>query len=366
MDSLDMDELHRFAASVAIKAGSYLRDEALARMSRSRPAHFESTIAIKENAADLVTRADMHAEQLISDAIRQAYPAHKIIGEESYSAGQEKRFLLDDSPTWIVDPLDGTVNFVHMFPTCCVSVGFCVNKQPLVGAIFAPFLGGLHTTNASGTLYSAATKLGAWSTPISFPFESSALVQPAESNETTGARPPFPHAVQLPYLAPQPIPPDAPKGCLFTAEWGKARSDTPTSNLTKKVNTMWNMASEFQGRGGKGGMVHGMRSLGSAALDLVYVATGASDIFYESGCWEWDVCAGVAIINEAGGRVVPSLPPPGLEQAGDIPDCDLGSRMYLAVRPCAATEQETARQAQDRLIRAVWHRCEKIEYSRPQ
>ncbi|KAK4047807.1 hypothetical protein OIV83_005149 [Microbotryomycetes sp. JL201] len=354
MDTLDLYELHRFAASIAIRAGSYLRDEALARMSRTRPAHFDATIAIKENAADLVTRADTHAEQLISDAIRETYPTHKwaiklIIGEESYSSGQEKRFLLDNTShrvqrgLWILS----------------------TDKQPVVGAIFAPFMGGLHVTNASGTLYSAAKGHGSWSTPISFPFEATALACSGAA-PVQGLRAPFRHAVQLPYLPPQPIPTDAPKGCLFVAEWGKARSDAPTSNLTKKVNTMWNMAAEMQGRGGKGGMVHGMRSLGSAALDLVYVATGAADIFYESGCWEWDVCAGVAIINEAGGRVVPSLPPQGLEEAGDIPDCDLGSRMYLAVRPCAPADGETAKEAQDRLIRSVWRRCEKIEYSRPQ
>lgn len=358
MDTLDLNSLHVFAATLAIQAGSYLRDEALARMSRSAPGHFDASIAIKENAADLVTKADMHAEQMISNAIRKAYPSHKIIGEESYSAGQEKRFLLDDDPTWIIDPLDGTVNFVHMFPTCCVSVGFCVNKKPVVGAIFAPLLGGLHITNASGTLYSAAQGLGSWSTPISFPFDPFVL-----KKSSAGA--PFRDAVQLPYLAPQPIPPEAPKGCLFTAEWGKARSDAPTSNLTKKVNTLWNMAAEVHGRGGKGGMVHGLRSLGSAALDLVYVATGAVDIFWEGGCWEWDVCAGVIIISEAGGRVVPSQPPAGVEENGEIPDADLGSRLYLAIRPCAPTEHETARQAQDRLIREVWKRCEKLDYVRP-
>ncbi|KAK4047286.1 hypothetical protein OIO90_006247 [Microbotryomycetes sp. JL221] len=258
MDSLDLSELHVFAATIAIKAGSYLRDEALARMSRTQASQFDSSIAIKENAADLVTQCDLNAERLISDAIRLAYPTHKIIGEESYSAGQDKRFLLDN-----------------------------------------------------------------------------------------------------------PIGPDAPKGCLFTAEWGKARSDTPTSNLTKKVNTFWNMAAEVKGRGGKGGMVHGVRSLGSAALDLVYVATGAVDIFWECGCWEWDVCAGVCLINESGGRVVPAQPPAGLDTVGEIPDCDLGSRLYLAVRPCIGTEDETAAQAQDRLIRAVWRRCETLDYVRP-
>ncbi|ORY88681.1 QA-X protein [Leucosporidium creatinivorum] len=365
MEGLDLQELHSFAATLAIDAGSYLREQALARASRNpvNGQHYDLELEIKENSSDLLTKVDLHCEALISGAIQKRFPDHKIIGEESYSAGQDKRFLLTDDPTWIIDPLDGTVNFVHLFPTCCVSVGFCVNKKPVAGAIFAPLLNGLHATNASGSLYSAAEGLGSWSTPISFPFDPSVLTPPPTSSS---ASPPVPfhHAVPLPYLAPQPIPADAPKGCLFLAEWGKARSDAPSSNLTKKVNTLWNMAAEIGGRGGKGGMVHGMRSLGSAALDMVYVATGAVDIFWEGGCWEWDVCAGTIIVTEAGGRVVPSQPPAFLRDGDAIPDADLGSRLYLAIRPCASTEKETATEAQNRLIKEVWRRCENLDYVR--
>ena len=201
-----------------------------------------------------------------------------------------------------------TVNFVHLFPNCCVSVGFCIkcasrlavpnsrslvptqrSKKPVVGAIFAPLLGGLHPTNSTGTLFSAAIGHGSWSTPISFPATPFTLQPPTSVQSSTPLFPsqPFLHSVPLPYLPPAPIPLDAPKGCLFTAEWGKSRSDAPESNLTKKVNTIWNFAGEVGGRNGKGGMVHGIRSLGSAALDMAYVATGASDIFWEAGCWEW-------------------------------------------------------------------------------
>jgi myo-inositol-1(or 4)-monophosphatase len=118
MDSLNLPELHTFACTLAIDAGSYLRDQALARASRSSSSAYDLELTIKENAADLVTKADMHAEAMISDAIRKMYPGHKsvtalrasqpgpdtrcfgrIIGEESYSAGQDKRFLLDDVST---------------------------------------------------------------------------------------------------------------------------------------------------------------------------------------------------------------------------------------------------------------------------
>ncbi|GAA6030612.1 hypothetical protein JCM8097_006236 [Rhodosporidiobolus ruineniae] len=367
---LDLPTLHRFACELAVTAGSYLRDQAIARTyAGGASTAFGDSIQIKENATDLVTRADKHSEEMISGMIKERYPTHKIIGEESYSAGQDKRFLLGNDPTWVVDPLDGTVNFVHLFPTCCVSVGFCVNKVPIVGAIFAPILGGLHLTNAQGTLYSAAQGLGAWSTPISFPYTPTALSPPASPLLSHAGKPqPFEHAVPLPYLPPAPLPPDAPKGCLFTAEWGKARSDAPTSNLTKKVNTFWNLAAEIGGRGGKGGMVHGIRSLGSATLDMVYVATGACDIWWEGGCWEWDVCAGVILINESGGRVVTSQPPPSLleDPTAPIPDVDIGSRLYVAVRGCTATEEETVEQQQGRVIRELWKRTEWLDYKRPQ
>jgi myo-inositol-1(or 4)-monophosphatase len=74
--SHDLPSLHAFAAHLAILAGSYLRDQALSR-TQGGGRSFDESITIKENAADLVTHADMHAEQLISDAIRDKYPEHK-------------------------------------------------------------------------------------------------------------------------------------------------------------------------------------------------------------------------------------------------------------------------------------------------
>ena len=232
--------------------------------------------------------------------------------------------LHSQDPTWIIDPLDGVCSrsswigsgvlifidcqlcaplprllrlrgLLHQVssPSASASSGISQSpgrpqltfrnsrsKKPVAGAIFAPLLGGLHPTNASGTLYSAALSHGAWSTPISFPFDPSVLLPPLPSLTYASMKPmPFHHSVQLPYLPPPPIPAEAPKGCLFTAEWGKARADAPGSNLTKKVATFWNMAAEVGGREGKGGMVHGVRSLGSAALDMAYVATGAVDMY---------------------------------------------------------------------------------------
>lgn len=149
------------------------------------------------------------------------------MGEESYSKGATRDYLVDDAPTWIVDPLDGTVNYTHLFPMFCVSIALTVGGRPFIGVIYAPFL---------KQLFSSCTGRGAW------------------LNETTRLpliRDPIP-----------PLPPQAPKGCVFSCEWGKDRRDVPDGNLSRKVESFVNMATELGGRGGKGGMVHGVRSLG--------------------------------------------------------------------------------------------------------
>lgn len=239
----------------------------------------------------------------------------RFLGEESYSAGASRTYLVEDKPTWVVDPLDGTVNFTHLFPMFCVSIALVVKGVPVIGVINAPFL---------RQFFSSCTGRGAW------------------LNETQ----------RLPLIR-NPIPPmpaNAPSACTFSCEWGKDRRDIPDGNMSRKIESFVNMASERNGRGGKGGMVHGMRSLGSATLDLAYTAMGSFDIWWEGGCWEWydnltllflqynrdansnrDVAAGFAILEEAGGLVTTANPPSDPETA-DITRAHLGGRLYLAIR----------------------------------
>lgn len=124
------------------------------------------------------------------------------------------------------------------------------------------------------------------------------------------------------------------------------------------------MAAEVGGRGGKGGMVHGVRSLGSATMDLAYTAMGSFDIWWEGGCWEWDVAAGICVLEEAGGLVTTANPPDDFETA-TVEDAHLGGRLYLAIRPAGDGSTETARQGQERVVRAVWRSVRKLDYSRP-
>ena len=115
----------------------------------------------------------------------------------------------------------------HLFPMFCVSIAFSIKGVPVIGLINAPFL---HQS------FSSCKGRGAW---------------------LNGTQ-------RLPLIH-NPIPPlptNAPSGCTFSCEWGKDRRDIPDGNMMRKVNSFLNMASERSGRGGKGGMVHGVRSLG--------------------------------------------------------------------------------------------------------
>lgn len=89
---------------------------------------------------------------------------------------------------------------------------------------------------------------------------------------------------------------------------------------------------------------------------------GSFDIWWEGGCWEWDVAAGFCILKESGGLVTTANPP---SDKHNVPDAHLGSRLYLAIRPAGDGPTETARQGQERTVREVWRRVETLDYSRP-
>ncbi|TKA83848.1 Protein qutG [Friedmanniomyces simplex] len=324
-EPLDLDEVYAFASQLGKDAGKILDDGWRRRAQGGGQAeHVE-----KESAVDIVTQTDEDVEAFVKTKISKRFPSHHFIGEETYSKGSSKDYLIGDEPTWCVDPLDGTVNYIHIFPMFCVSIAFILNGEPVIGIINTPFMN--HT-------FSACRGRGAW------------------LNETQ----------QLP-LVRNPIPPlpeTAPKGCVFACEWGKDRRDLADGNLQRKVESFVNMAAEIGGRDGKGGMVHGVRSLGSATLDLAYCAMGAVDIWWEGGCWEWDVAAGICLLKEAGGLVTTANPPEDPATAR-IDDAKLGGRLYLAIRPAGDSTRETGRQSQERTVREVWRRVRHLDYARP-
>jgi myo-inositol-1(or 4)-monophosphatase len=200
------------------------------------------------------------------------------MGEETYKPGD----LLTDRPTLICDPVDGTTNLVHTYPYVSISLGLAIDRKPVVGVVYNPF---------TQTLFSAVKGMGAFLTD------------------------PFHQHVRLPLKDPEPLALDK---ALIAVEWG---SDRAGHDYDTKVKTFRNLcASPEEG----GAMVHGIRSFGSAALNLCGVAAGHLDAYWEAGCWAWDVCAGWVILEEAGGRIVDA------NKGNWHPRID--ERRYLAVR----------------------------------
>ena len=127
---LDEAECLEVAVALARQAGDVIRD-ALVKASWSPDACARSYDLKREN--DHVTEVDVACERIILDGLRERYPSHRFIGEES--TGLAEVPALTDEPTWMVDPLDGTTNFVHGFGHCAVSIGLCVCKKPVVGVV---------------------------------------------------------------------------------------------------------------------------------------------------------------------------------------------------------------------------------------
>lgn len=220
-----------------------------------------------------MTETDQAVELMVSTALKEMYPTYAFLGEETYQPNTP----LTDVPTFVCDPIDGTVNFVHGHPYVSISLALCIDSKPVVGVVYNPFI---------NNLYTAISGRGAF------------------LNLTT----PLPLKKQ-----PEPLP--GLRNALCAVEWGSDRSG---NNWAVKLDTFKNLGGE------DGAMVHSMRSLGSAALNFCGVAAGTLDLYWEAGCWAWDVAAGWVILEEAGGLVADANP--GHWQ----PRVD--GRRYMAVR----------------------------------
>jgi myo-inositol-1(or 4)-monophosphatase len=197
-------------------------------------------ISNKEGINNLVTEVDHASEKAIMDVIKKAYPDHYILSEE---AGE---IIQDSQYKWIIDPIDGTVNFAHRIPICCISIGLEHKGQMILGAVYNPFM---------NELFVAERGQGATLNDRKISVSTKELVQNACM--VTG----FPYT----YL-------DEPNGPLQVFE-------------------------RFIRRGIP------VRRLGSAAIDLCWVACGRFDAFYEHKLQAWDSAAGFLIVEEAGGKV---------------------------------------------------------------
>lgn len=218
------------------------------------------------------------------------------MGEETYKPGDR----LTDEPTFIVDPIDGTTNFVHGFPHACISLGFAVKRVPTIGVVYNPYL---------DTLYTAIKGRGAYATV--------GKVWGLEDGKGRVSKLPF---------AKNPAKLEGLDKSLLAVEWGSSRDDENYEVKTAVFKKL--CAAKSKG----GAMVHSLRSLGSAALNICAVAAGQVDMYWEGGCWAWDVCAGWTILTEAGGDMVSGNP------GNWKPEID--ERKYLAVRGAPSGQKE--------------------------
>jgi myo-inositol-1(or 4)-monophosphatase len=204
--------------------------------------YFEGTFEIqsKDTINNLVTEVDKKSETAIINVIQETYPDHFILSEEIGAITTESDYK------WIIDPIDGTVNFAHGIPICCVSIGLEHKGRMLMGCVLNPFMNELFFAQSGEGAYLNGKKI---SVSKKADLESACLV--------TG----------------------------FPYRWAKVDTD-PIPVFEKFIR-----------------MGLPVRRLGSAAIDLCWVACGRFDGFWEYNLNPWDIAAGYLIIEEAGGRI---------------------------------------------------------------
>ncbi len=238
------------ATEVAREAGDYAH--------RARVSDLQ--ISTKTNEMDIVTQIDSRNEQTIRDTVLAKYPDHVFLGEELGASDKDTppsqqtpppfegggRGVVNNTVRWIIDPIDGTVNFAHGLPIWCVSVGVEVDGVVECGVIYNPNL---------NEMFSVRRGVGAF-------LNGNRIRVSKQANYKQG---------------------------LFVTGFPYNVDENPESVI-----------EQFSSFLRKGMLI---RRLGSAALDLAYVACGRFEAFWEIGLSPWDTSAGQLMIREAGGRV---------------------------------------------------------------
>lgn len=197
-------------------------------------------IEFKTNETNLVTEIDKASEKLITDFIIKKYPSHGILAEESGDMKTGREYQ------WVIDPLDGTTNFAHGLPVFSVSIALRKNDVTVAGVVYDVI---------NRIAYSAENGGGAFANGEKMSVSGNDILR--RSVLASG----FPYNV----------------------------NENP-DNLLERFSEMTKLA-------------RGMRRLGSAAMDLAYTARGVFDGYWEMNLNPWDICAGMLLVEEAGGRV---------------------------------------------------------------
>lgn len=223
----DPFELTRLAVVLARQAGEFMQRRRAAGLS----------VSTKSSATDVVTDADHAVEELLRTELARLRPDDAVLGEEAGEAGRS-----DAAVRWVLDPIDGTVNFMLGLPQYAVSIAAQIGGRPVAGCVFNPVSGDLFQATLGAGAYLGGRRLtGPRSVPL------------AEAVVATG---------------------------FGYDQARRARQGR--------------VAGELLGRVGN------LRRLGSAALDLCALAAGWVDLYYEGPLGEWDVAAGLLIAAEAG------------------------------------------------------------------
>ena len=216
--------------------------EAVVRAGDLQMAHFGRDFEInKKGPIDLVTEVDLAVERMFRALIAERFPDHQILAEELGGAA-----AAPPGPCWVFDPIDGTTNFAHGLPIFCASLALEIDGTAQVGAMYDPNRRELFTAERGG----GAFLNGA-------PLRVSAATRLVDAMLVTG----FPYDVH------------------------------------SRVDEIVGLFGAFVGQ------ARAVRRLGSAAIDLCYLAAGRLDGFWESDLKPWDSAGGALIVSEAGGRV---------------------------------------------------------------
>jgi len=195
----------------------------------------------KKGAIDLVTEVDVEVERMFRALVADRFPAHQVLAEEMGGSAS-----VPPGPCWVFDPIDGTTNFAHGLPIFCASLALEIDGVAQVAAIYDPTREELFTAERGGGAFLNGR-----------PIHVSAADTLIDAMLVTG----FPYDVH------------------------------------QRVDEIVGLFGDFVG------CARAVRRLGSAALDLCYVAAGRLDGFWESGLKPWDIAGGSLVVAEAGGRV---------------------------------------------------------------
>lgn len=237
-----MDTLLQTAISAAHTGGAILREQ-LGRPTRKRD----------KGDRDFVTEVDLAVQKAITNHIRAQFPEHGFWTEEDDASLPRHH----GTTTWVIDPIDGTSNFMRTIPLHCVSVGVLQDGEPVVGVIYEP---------QRNELFYAASGRGAW--------RNDERIHTGNNAELGLA--------------------------MIGLEWSRSRANREAT-MASFVKLLPH--------------VYSVRSLGSAALALAYVACGRLDMYFNVGLHAWDVVAGAVLLQEAGaawalpGRANNTIPP---------------------------------------------------------